>query len=191
MRGYTFNQEKAILEAIKCSKKPIAVEVTLNSPNALQNIAKLNELYGQDILIGAGTVRTLSDVKQIIKAGAKFALGPHNFTKEMFIKCQENNILTVPSAMTPSEINQMFALGADIVKIFPASVVGPKFFKDVQAPLGKLNLMAVGGISAKNITEYFSLGASYVGIGSNLFNPDDLAKENIHNLTKSILELFK
>jgi 2-dehydro-3-deoxyphosphogluconate aldolase/(4S)-4-hydroxy-2-oxoglutarate aldolase len=190
MRGYTFEQEIAILEAIKLTGKNIAVEVTMNSENAVDNIRKLNEMYGDKVLIGAGTVRSVDDIKKVVKAGAKFALGPHFFTKEMFEECRKSGILSVPAAMTPSEINKMFALGADIVKIFPAGTVGAKFFKDVQAPMGKMRLMAVGGVSANNIKEYFTQEAEYVGIGSNLFSKEDLIDKNIDNLKESILKLF-
>ncbi|MFR0063868.1 MAG: bifunctional 4-hydroxy-2-oxoglutarate aldolase/2-dehydro-3-deoxy-phosphogluconate aldolase [Veillonella parvula] len=96
----------------------------------------------------------------------------------------------VPAAMTPSEVNQMFAQGADIVKVFPAAVVTPRFFKDIQAPLGKLPLMGVGGISKENAKEFFENGASYLGLGSGMFNKQDIEELNVKNLAQSMKELL-
>ncbi|MBE9387821.1 bifunctional 4-hydroxy-2-oxoglutarate aldolase/2-dehydro-3-deoxy-phosphogluconate aldolase [Vagococcus salmoninarum] len=190
MRGYSYAEAEAILLATAGIEQEFAVEVTLNTPNALEHISKLNETFGSKIQIGAGTVRTLADVKEAITAGAKFLLGPHGFTTEMFQFAKSKGVLTVPSAMTPTEINEMFAAGADIVKIFPASVVTPTFFKDVQAPLGKLPLMAVGGITLENASTFFAKGAGYLGIGSGMFQVEDLKTLNVKNLTASLQQLL-
>ena len=93
--------------------------------------------------------------------------------------------------MTPTEVFRMDSYGADIIKVFPAVDIGPRFFKDIQAPLGKLRLMAVGGISEKNIHEFFENEAQYVGIGSNAFNKEDLKSLNIANLHQSLVNLVK
>ncbi|OTN76006.1 hypothetical protein A5886_001082 [Enterococcus sp. 8G7_MSG3316] len=186
MRGYTYDEADAILQAMKGYEHLFAVEMTLNTNHALQHINKLNARYGERILIGAGTVRTLDDAKAAVDAGAKFLLGPHIFSEEMLDFAKEQGIIAVPAAMTPSEINDMFNKGADIVKVFPAAVVTPRFFSDVQAPFGELPLMAVGGVSANNAQEYFDKGASYLGFGSNLFKKEDLISKNIDRLEASL-----
>ena len=84
----------------------------------------------------------------------------------------------------------MCDLGADIVKIFPASVVSPRFFKDVQAPLGKLPLMGVGGISVENAQAFFENGASYLGLGSGMFNKSDLESLDSDKLAESMQKLL-
>ncbi|WP_303753581.1 bifunctional 4-hydroxy-2-oxoglutarate aldolase/2-dehydro-3-deoxy-phosphogluconate aldolase [Enterococcus sp. S86.2] len=191
MRGYSFEQAEAILKAMNGFEKDYAVEMTLNTENALENIKQLNAQFGDKIKIGAGTVRTIEDAKAAYAAGAKFLLGPHVFTKEMLAFANEKNILAVPAAMTPSEIDEMFKNGADIVKIFPAAVVTPRFFKDVQAPLGKLPLMGVGGVSTDNARAFFENQASYLGLGSGMFNKEDLKELNIPNLAKSLQLLLE
>ncbi|MDH6363504.1 2-dehydro-3-deoxyphosphogluconate aldolase/(4S)-4-hydroxy-2-oxoglutarate aldolase [Enterococcus sp. PF1-24] len=190
MRGYTFQQADAILTAMKGFEKEFAVELTLNTPDALQQIQQLTEKYGDSIYIGAGTVRSIKDVKDSIQAGAQFLLGPHAFTQEMLDYAKQHQVLSVPAAMTPSEINEMFDRGADMVKVFPASVVTPRFFKDVQAPLGKLPLMGVGGISIENAQSFLSNGASYLGLGSGMFNKRDLAHLDSAGLAESMQKLL-
>ena len=85
----------------------------------------------------------------------------------------------------------MFAQGADIVKVFPAAVVTPRFFKDIQAPLGKLPLMGVGGISKENAKNFFENGASYLGLGSGMFNKQDIEELNVKNLAQSMKECWQ
>lgn len=185
MRNYTYEQSEIILSAMEGLEHDFAVEITLNTPNALSYINKLIQKF-EHISIGAGTVRTLSDVRDAIDAGAQFLLGPHSFTKEMIELAKDENVLTIPSAMTPSEINNMFNLGADIVKVFPARALEPAFFQDVQAPLGKLPLMAVGGVSLNNSHDFFDNGVSYLGIGSGMFDKEDLEKLNKNEIRKSL-----
>ena len=85
----------------------------------------------------------------------------------------------------------MFKNGADIVKIFPAAVVSPRFFKDIQAPLGKLPLMGVGGVSADNAKDFFDNQATYLGLGSGMFNEEDIKTLNVSNLAKSLQSLLE
>ena len=190
MRGYTYEQAEAILTAMKGFENDFAVELTLNTTDALKQLQQLCAKFGKTITIGAGTVRNISDAEGAIAAGAQFLLGPHTFTTEILSLAKTKKVLAVPAAMTPSEINEMFEKGADIVKIFPAAVVTPRFFADVQAPLGRLPLMAVGGISANNAKEFFDQGASYLGIGSNLFQYQDLQTGDIQRLAKSLQSLL-
>ncbi|MBO0459208.1 bifunctional 4-hydroxy-2-oxoglutarate aldolase/2-dehydro-3-deoxy-phosphogluconate aldolase [Enterococcus hulanensis] len=190
MRGYTFQQADAILKAMKGLEKEFAVEMTLNTTDALNQIKRLTEKYGDVIHIGAGTVRSMNDVKEAINAGAEFLLGPHVFTQEMLDFAKQQEVLAVPAAMTPSEINEMFHSGADIVKVFPASVLSPRFFKDVQAPLGKLPLMGVGGISMDNAKDFLANGASYLGLGSGMFNKSDLENLDSDGLAESMQKLL-
>lgn len=189
MRGYTYEQAYAVLTAMSGLEKEFAVEITLNTLGALEHINKLSKLFGETILIGAGTVRTLPDAQKAIAAGARFLLGPHRFTKQIMDFARKEQVLSVPAAMSPSEINEMFTDGADIVKVFPAAVVTPRFFTDVQAPLGKLPLMGVGGISISNAKEYFDHGASYLGLGSNLFQSQDLQAADPAKLALSLQKL--
>lgn len=174
MRHYSLEQATTLTKVMEEFKDYFCVEVTLNTDDAFEIIHQLNEKFGESVKIGAGTVRNMDDLEKSVSAGARFVLGPHMFTKEMLEYCQENNIVSVPAGMTPSEISFLVENGADIVKVFPAAVVQPRFFKDVQGPLGELSLMAVGGVSPSNAEEFLSNGAKYLGFGSNLFTKEIL-----------------
>lgn len=185
LRGYNFEQLDTVSEIISKSKYDYAVEITLNTQSAFNDLTKIKEKY-KDLVIGAGTVLNVDQVKEAIEAGAEFILSPMKFSNEMIEFCNKNNILSVPAGLTPSEIKELFNNGADIVKVFPATTVGPKFFKDIQAPFGELPLMAVGGINNKNAVEFIENGASYLGIGSGIFDEEDIISKDIDKLEKSL-----
>ncbi len=176
-------------KVLKNYKNQFAIEVTLNTPDAYKIIETLIK-EEHDSWVGAGTVTTLEEAQKVIELGVKFILGPTLFSKEIIEYCEKNNVMSIPGAFSPSEIKEQFNYGANIVKVFPANTLGPKFFKDVQAPLGELNLMAVGGINSNNFNEYFDNKVKYVGIGAGLFEGqslDDLSEnEIVHYLEKYI-----
>lgn len=190
LRGYTYNQVKAVVEVLVDS--PVHnVEVTMNTPEAALLIQKLSSEYGSDINIGAGTVLTLEELQIVHKAGATFVLSPTLLSKEMFDYCKEHEILSVPGAFTPTEIAHAFALGADIVKVFPANEVSYGYAKKVCEPLGNLPLMAVGGVTTDTIAEVFAGGYAYVGTANGIFNKNDILTENKTALKHSLDRLTK
>lgn len=190
LRGYNYSQARTVMKALaKSSIK--SVEITMNTPNALEMISKLSSEFGSEILIGAGTVTTLEQAKEAIKAGAKFILSPVMLTKEIFDLCKQYSVISVPGAMSPTEIYKSFNDGADIIKVFPAISCGMKFFKGVKAPLGNLPIMAVGGVTKDNAKEFLNSGVDFLGIGSGLFNKEDIINENIEGLIKSLGEFEK
>ncbi|BDR57428.1 bifunctional 4-hydroxy-2-oxoglutarate aldolase/2-dehydro-3-deoxy-phosphogluconate aldolase [Xylocopilactobacillus apis] len=191
MRNYSFEQVIAIAQAIEGFEKYFAIEVTLNTTGATKMIHDLVEQHGTDLKVGAGTVITLDDAKEAIKNGAQFLLGPKEFTSDIFSLAKEHHVVTVPAGMTPTEIVRQIGLGADIVKVFPATTVRPDFFKAVQAPLGKLRLMAVGGVSASNAKDFLNSGADYLGIGSSMFTSNDLNSLNKMGLRTSLEQYIK
>lgn len=193
MRGYTEEQADLVTRIASEYGDKIVIEMTLNSNNAFEQIRSLNDKYGKKIKIGAGTVTNFEELKKAHEQGAQFVLGPHSFNKEMIEYCKANKIISVPAAMTPTEVKNMFELGADIVKVFPAAVVTPRFFKDIQGPLGKLPLMAVGGVGEENIKDFLNQGAQYVGVGSSMFDKEDLEtlnEENLRQSVKNVIELI-
>lgn len=190
LRGYTYNQVKAVVEVLVDS--PVHnVEVTMNTPEAALLLQKLSSEYGSDINIGAGTVLTLEELQIAHKAGATFVLSPTLLSKEMFDYCKEHEILSVPGAFTPTEIARAFALGADIVKVFPANEVSYGYAKKVCEPLGNLPLMAVGGVTTDTIAEVFAGGYAYVGTANGIFNKNDILTENKIALKRSLDRLTK
>ncbi len=185
LRGYTYSQIRTVVKNLIGTELK-AVEITMNTPGALDCIQKISEEFGDKILIGAGTVLTYEEAQQSIEAGAAFLLAPTVFSKEILDLCKEKGVVSVPGAFSPSEIYRSFEDGADIVKVFPAARLGSKYLTDIQAPLGKLPLMVVGGVNTGNLEEYFRAGASYAGIASGIFNKDDILQENEVNLKESI-----
>jgi len=146
LRGYNYQQVEAVVEVMKNSKIN-AVEITLNRGDSKTIIKKIVQKYGREISVGAGTVLNEADLKDVVNIGVDFVLAPNMFSKKMLEFCREHQVISVPGAYSPTEIYQSIKDGADIVKVFPADIVGSKFFKDIRAPFGELPLMAVGGIN--------------------------------------------
>jgi 2-dehydro-3-deoxyphosphogluconate aldolase/(4S)-4-hydroxy-2-oxoglutarate aldolase len=187
LRGYTYDQVHCVVEQMIHTKLQ-AIEVAMNTPNAMEIISNIQNEFGNDILVGAGTVTSVDRAKKAAKAGARFMLSPIAFNSEIFNICKNSGILTVPSGFTPSEIWKMFEMGADIVKVFPAIDLKPRYFSDIQAPLDAMPLMVVGGVNANNVQQFFEAGASFAGIGSGIFNKADILSMNKEALKNSIKE---
>ena len=190
MRGYSYEQAMLIMKVLSYYEHKVGVEVTTNNPDYLKIIKDGNEKYGQQVDIGVGTVLKASQANDAIKAGAKFMLGPTQFNDDIFTLAKKENVITVPGAMTPSEVYDQFERGADIVKIFPAITTGPSFFKQIQGPLGLRKLMAVGGVNLQNAKDFIDNGADYLGIGSNFFNKEDVENLNEEELNRSVEEFL-
>ncbi len=185
LRGYEFEQIDYVIGLLVNSSIK-AVEITLNHADSKNIIKTIVKKYGQVISIGAGTVLTKEDLIDVIKCGVEFVLSPTVFDKDMIDYCKTNDVISVPGALSPSEIYQNLKLGADIVKVFPAARFGSTYFKDISAPLGKVPLMAVGGINGENMKEYFTAGAKFVGISSGLFDSSDIKNCDEIGLKKSL-----
>lgn len=188
LRGYDTKQVLSVVEQL-VGTKVNSIEVASNSPHVAESIAQAKKEFGTEVHVGAGTVTTMERAKAAIDAGAEFVLSPIMFSEEIMAEAKAAGVITVPSAFSPSEIYRMFEMGADIVKVFPAGQLGPDYIKAVQAPLGKLPLMVVGGVNTNNVQSYFDKGAAYAGIGSGIFDPKDIEECNSANLAASIKKL--
>ena len=144
------------------------IEITLNTPGALDAIIDLRKHLGDKLNIGAGTVCSLADLDLAVNAGAAFIVTPV-VNDAVIRKCVDNNITIFPGAYTPSEIYHAWSLGAKMIKVFPATRLGPEYIRDILAPLNAVKLLPTGGISAENFEAFMKAGASGVGMGSNLF----------------------
>lgn len=187
LRGYTYEQCRCVVEQLVGTKLN-AVEVAFNTPGAADIVERLNTEFGTEVNIGAGTITTEARALAAVKAGAHFMLSPINFSDRIFEIAKEAGVVTVPAAFSPTEIVEMFDKGADIVKVFPAGILGPKYFSDVQAPLDYMPLMAVGGVNGGNVQEFFDAGCSYAGIGSGIFDKRDIREMNSEALAQQIVE---
>ena len=188
LRGYETKQVLTVVEQL-VGTKVNSIEVASNSPHAMESIAAARKEFGAEVHMGAGTVKNAELARQAIAAGAEFMLSPIMFTQEIFDLAKEAGVITVPAAFSPTEIQKMIDMGADIVKVFPAGQLGPDYLKAVQAPLGKLPLMVVGGVNVANVQSYFDKGATYAGIGSGIFDPADIEACDAPKLAASIKKL--
>ena len=145
------------------------IEVTLTTPGALDAITSISKQL-PDVVVGAGSVITLEDVERSIDAGARFVVSPV-FKPELVRVAHARGVAAFPGAFTPGEILSAHEAGADIVKVFPAEMVGPGYLKAMRAPMPFLRLMPAGGVTPENAGEWMKAGACAVGIGSALVNP--------------------
>jgi 2-dehydro-3-deoxyphosphogluconate aldolase/(4S)-4-hydroxy-2-oxoglutarate aldolase len=142
------------------------VEITLNSPGALDVIRHLSATMGDRLLVGAGTVLTAAEAEMAIDAGARFILSP-SLDIETIGVTKELGAVSIPGAFTATEVLAAWRNGADIVKVFPASV-GASYIRDLRGPLPQVRLMPTGGVNLFNIREFRAAGAVAYGIGSAL-----------------------
>jgi len=143
-----------------------AIEFTLTTPGALEMLKALAPRYA-DVLFGAGTVLSVDMAQQAVAAGARFIVSPV-LKHELVEVGHQYSRPVILGGLTPTELLQAWDWGADFVKLFPASSVGPEYVKAVRAPLPQLRLMPTGGVSAENAADYLKAGAACVGVGGKL-----------------------
>lgn len=158
------------------------IEITMTIPDAIKVIENANKEIGSYVNIGVGSVLSSETAQKAIDAGAKYVVSPI-FKKEIIETAHENNVAALPGAFTPTEIQSAYECGADIVKVFPADVVGMAFFKGVLAPMPHLRLMPTGGVTLTNAGEWLKAGACAVGVGTALLDKKAIASENYQVLT--------
>jgi 2-dehydro-3-deoxyphosphogalactonate aldolase len=147
------------------------IEVPLNSPQPLASIERLAKSYGNQALVGAGTVLSTDEVDAVVAAGGRLIVAP-NTDPAVIARALERGAEVLPGAMTPTEAFAAIKAGARDIKIFPASSVGPAHIRSLREVLPRdCRAWAVGGISAANLGHWFQSGASGVGVGGSLYKP--------------------
>lgn len=146
-----------------------AIEVTMSVPGAVGLIASLAPALPSSILFGAGTVLDAATARAVIDAGARFVVSPV-FRRDVIDACHERDVAVAPGCFTPTEILDAHEYGADVVKVFPATALGPSYLKDVRAPLPQVRLMPTGGVTLDNAGEWIRAGAVAVGVGAALLD---------------------
>jgi 2-dehydro-3-deoxyphosphogluconate aldolase/(4S)-4-hydroxy-2-oxoglutarate aldolase len=160
-----------------------AVEVTLTTPGAIETIADLASDPGlAGCVIGAGTVLDESAARYVIDAGARFVVSP-TLNPAVIRTCRDRGIPCMPGALTPTELLEGWRAGAPVMKLFPASAVGPGYIRDVLAPLPFLRLVPSGGVSLENAGDWIRAGAAAVSVGSALVSAALLADGAAAELT--------
>lgn len=144
-----------------------ALEVTMTVPNAVEMIRELAPALPEGFLLGAGTVIDAATARAVIDAGATFVVGPV-FRPDVIAACHDRDVPAMPGCFSPTEILTAYECGADIVKVFPATALGPQFLKDIRAPMPQLKLMPTGGVTLDNAGDWIRAGAVAVGVGSAL-----------------------
>jgi 2-dehydro-3-deoxyphosphogluconate aldolase/(4S)-4-hydroxy-2-oxoglutarate aldolase len=146
-----------------------ALEVTMTVPGAIGLIEQLAPTLPKGFLLGAGTILDSETARLAILAGAQFVVGPV-FRPDVVAMCHRYDVAAMPGCFTPTEILAAWEAGADIVKVFPATALGPGFFKDVRGPLPQVKLMPTGGVSLDNAGDWIAAGAVAVGVGTALLD---------------------
>lgn len=166
------------------------IEITMNSLEAQSIIQYAREKYPDSLNVGAGTVCTLEDLEKALSAGAQFIVTP--VTNEQIIEvCLKKQVPIFPGAFTPTEIFKAWSAGANMVKVFPTTELGPQYIRDIKAPLNKIRLMPTGGVNIDNCVNYIKAGADGLGIGSQLFDKTLIRDKNWEALSEHFILFVK
>src|SRR5436190_5917319 len=161
-----------------------AVEVTMSTPKAIAGIESLADQLGDKAVIGVGTVLDAATARDAIAAGAQFVVSPA-FDPQIVETTRRYGKISIPGAYTPTEILRAWTAGADVVKVFPATTLGPGYFKDILAPLPQIKLTPTGGVDSKTTIAWIKAGAVFVGAGSALVSKDAMDKGDWNAITTS------
>ena len=157
------------------------VEITMTVPDALDVVRQVRAALGDRLLLGAGTILDAETARAALLAGAEFLVAP-TVNLDVIRLCRRYDKLVMPGAFTPTEILTAWDAGADIVKVFPADVVGPAFFKALRGPLPQVRLMPTGGVDLTTAAAFLQAGACCLGVGSQLVEPRAVAERNFERI---------
>ncbi|MCY8046203.1 bifunctional 4-hydroxy-2-oxoglutarate aldolase/2-dehydro-3-deoxy-phosphogluconate aldolase [Bacillus haynesii] len=192
IRGYNPEEAVSIAGALKAGGIRL-VEITLNSPQAIKAIEAVSAHFGDEMLVGAGTVLDPESARAALLAGARFILSPtvHEGTIKL---TKRYGAVSIPGAFTPTEILTAYESGGDIIKVFPGTM-GPGYIKDIHGPLPHIPLLPTGGVGLENLHELLQAGAVGAGIGGSLVraNKDvnDAFLEELSKKAKQFVEAAK
>jgi 2-dehydro-3-deoxyphosphogluconate aldolase / (4S)-4-hydroxy-2-oxoglutarate aldolase len=158
------------------------IEITMTVPDALEVLRQVRRALGDRVLLGAGTVLDTETARAVLLAGAEYIVAP-TVNLDVIRLCQRYDKLVMPGAFTPTEILTAWEAGADIVKVFPADVLGPAFFKAVRAPLPQIRMMATGGVDLTTAAAFLKAGACCLGVGGQLVEPKAIAERDFGRLS--------
>ena len=167
VRATTADEAMRAIDAIREGGVSV-LEITMTVPGAVSVIEQVTARFGNDALVGAGTVLDAETAKACISSGAQFVVSPAlNF--DTIAYCREQDVAIMPGALTPTEVVQAWNAGADFVKVFPAGAVGgPSYLKSLKAPLPQIELVPTGGVSLKTAADFIKAGAAALGVGADL-----------------------
>ncbi|MFO0881047.1 MAG: bifunctional 4-hydroxy-2-oxoglutarate aldolase/2-dehydro-3-deoxy-phosphogluconate aldolase [Gemmataceae bacterium] len=169
------------------------VEITMTVPDALDVVRQVRRALGDRVLLGAGTILDTETARAAILAGAEYLVSP-TLDVDVIRLCQRYSKLVMPGCFTPTEILTAWQAGADIIKVFPAEVLGPAYFKAVRAPLPQVRLMPTGGVDLTTASKFLEAGACALGVGSQLVEPRAVATGNfdrIRDLARQYIQIVR
>ncbi len=169
------------------------MEITMTVPNAIQAIKEVVSALKDEIVIGAGTVLDAQTAHSAILAGAAYIVSPA-LRPSVIETCRQRDVACMPGAMTPTEVLQAWELGGDVVKIFPAGVGGPRFFKDLKGPFPHIELMPTGSVNKETAPQFIQAGAYAIGVGGELVNNAMIVSRQFDQITQNArdyIELVK
>lgn len=167
VRATTADEAMRAIDAIRDGGISV-LEITMTVPGAVKLIEEVAGRFGNDVLVGAGTVLDPETASACVSSGAQFIVSPA-LNLETIARCRELDIAVMPGALTPTEVVQAWNAGADFVKVFPAGAVGgPSYLKSLKAPLPQIELVPTGGVSLKTAADFIRAGAAALGVGADL-----------------------
>ncbi|HEY3025076.1 MAG TPA: bifunctional 4-hydroxy-2-oxoglutarate aldolase/2-dehydro-3-deoxy-phosphogluconate aldolase [Pyrinomonadaceae bacterium] len=183
VRAESSDQALHAVAALKAGGLDV-LEVTMTVPGAIGVIRTLTGEYGEETLIGAGTVLDPKTAQACIQAGAQFIVSPA-LNEETISFCREQDVAIFPGALTPTEVVRAWKAGADAVKVFPAGAVGgASYLRALKAPLPQIELIPTGGVSLKTAADFIKAGAMALGVGADLVDPKALREGNSALITE-------
>ena len=184
LRGAELSQIEPLVEAVIASGLE-TLEITMNTPGAAQLIQKARKISQKRLMLGAGTVLEMKDLKLALDSGATFIVMPV-LVQDVVEYCLKNKIPVFPGALTPQEIYSAWKAGATMVKVFPAKFFGPEYFREIKGPFNQIELLACAGVTPGNMREYFKSGASAVAFGASVFKKEWLEAQDYPSITHAI-----
>ena len=166
------------------------VEITMDTAGAAELLKSLRSHVPANALLGAGTVTDVSLAEAALAAGADFLVTP-NLNLDVIHTARAHGVPIMPGAMTPTEIWNAAAAGADYVKVFPASALGPGFFREIRGPFAHIPLIATGGVNLENARDFIAFGVDAIGVGGALIPKSNNEFERCGDIARRLLEIVR
>ncbi|MFO8115768.1 MAG: bifunctional 4-hydroxy-2-oxoglutarate aldolase/2-dehydro-3-deoxy-phosphogluconate aldolase [Halorubrum sp.] len=189
LRGVEADQLIEITEALR-EGGVTAVEVTADTPDVAGKLGEVTGSFGDEVVVGTGTVLDSETARTTLMAGAEFVVSP-SLHEDVIETCNRYGAVTAPGVMTPTEAIRGYEAGADFVKVFPAKTVGPTHLGAMKGPLGQIPMMPTGGVGPNNAADYIEAGAFAVGAGGSLVDYDAAERGDYDEITETAREFVE
>ena len=189
LRGVEADQLIGIADAL-CEGGVTAVEITADTPGVAEKIGDVAGAFGDEVVVGTGTVLDGETARTTLLAGAEFVVSP-SLHEDVIETCNRYGAVSAPGIMTPTEAIRGYEAGADFVKVFPATTVGPDHLAAMRGPLGQIPMMPTGGVAPDNAADYVDAGAFAVGAGGALVDYDAAARGEYETITDTAREFTR